>query len=83
MLFRSASSNEATNSFTTLTATMDITIAYDATGMTMARETQIQLYKYNHAKGIYEVVVATLDTANNRVTARIKEAGHYVLMTNL
>ena len=78
-----ASSNEATNSFTTLTATMDITIAYDATGMTMARETQIQLYKYNHAKGIYEVVVATLDTANNRVTARIKEAGHYVLMTNL
>lgn len=78
-----ASSNEETKAFTTLSAAMDISISYDATGMTMARETQIQLYKYNHAKGVYEVVVATLDTANNRVTARINEAGHYVLMTNM
>ena len=77
-----ASSNESTKAFTTLVSTMDLTIYYDPTGMTMARETQIQLYKYNASTGGYDVVVATLDTTNNRVTARIKTAGHYVLMTN-
>jgi hypothetical protein len=77
-----ASSNESVRAFSQLTGTMDLTLYYDATGMTMAKETQVQLYKYNVGTGTYSIVAATLDTANNRVTARIKDAGHYVLMTN-
>ncbi len=77
-----ASSNESVRAFNQLTGTMDVTLYYDATGMTIAKETQVQLYKYNAGTGNYAVVAATLDTANNRVTARIKDAGHYVLMTN-
>ena len=77
-----ASSNESVRAFSQLTGTMDLTLYYDATGMTMAKETQVQLYKYNVSTGTYGIVAATLDTANNRVTARIKDAGHYVLMTN-
>lgn len=77
-----ASSNEETKAFTQLSGTMDVIFMYDEASVTMAREAQIQLYKYNARTGGYEVVPATLDTTNNRVTARIKDAGHYVLMTN-
>ncbi len=77
-----ASSNEDTRAFTALAGTMDVIFKYDGANINMARQSQIQLYKYNTRTGNYEVVPATLDTANNRVTARIKDAGHYVLMTN-
>lgn len=77
-----ASSNESTKAFNQLTATMDITIYYTPTGMTTSDEAQIQLYKYNQSTGTYSIVVSTVDTVNNRVTARIKDAGHYVLMGN-
>jgi len=77
-----ASSNESVRAFSQLSGTMDLTLYYDQAGMTLAKESQVQLYKYNVGTGTYAVVAATLDTANNRVTVRIKDAGHYVLMTN-
>lgn len=76
------SSNESTRAFTQATSTLDYTIYFDAAGLTIAQKSQIQLFKYNTATATYEVVSAVLDTTNNRVTARIKDAGHYVLMTN-
>ncbi|OJV62970.1 MAG: hypothetical protein BGO41_09705 [Clostridiales bacterium 38-18] len=77
-----ASSNELTKSFTQLASTMDLTLYYDATGLTTAGEAQIQMYKYNPSTGTYTAVSATVDTINNRVTARIKDSGHYVLLAN-
>lgn len=76
------SSNESTRAFTQATSTLDYTIYFDAAGLTIAQKSQIQLFKYNTATATYELVSAVLDTTNNRVTARIKDAGHYVLMTN-
>ena len=77
-----ATSNELTRAFTQLSSTMDMTLSYNPAGLTLAQRSQIQLYKYNPSTGTYAVVAATLDTSNNRVTARIKDSGHYVLMTN-
>lgn len=77
-----ATSNELTRAFTQLTSTMDMTISFNPAGMTQAQKSQIQLFRYNPSTGTYAVVTATLDTVNNRVTARIRDAGHYVLMTN-
>ena len=77
-----ATSNEQTKAFTQLSSTMDLTLYFNPIGLTMAQKSQIQLFKYNPSTGTYSVVTATLDTTNNRVTTRIKDAGHYVLMTN-
>lgn len=77
-----ASSNDVVQKFTALSGSLDLTLNYNATGMTQAKEMQIQLYKYNTSTGSYQVVPATLDTNGNRVSARINEAGHYVLLTN-
>jgi hypothetical protein len=77
-----ASSNEVVEKFAALSGSLDFTLNYNATGMTLAKEMQIQLYKYNTRTGTYEVVPATLDTNGNKVSARINEAGHYVLLTN-
>lgn len=76
------SGNEDARTFQTLSGTMDVTFNYNPAGLTLAKELQVQLYKYNLSTGTYQPVQATLDTNLNRVTARINEAGHYVLMTN-
>lgn len=76
------SANEDARTFQTLSGSMDITLNYNPAGLTLSKELQIQLYKYNISTGAYQPVQATLDTNLNRVTARITEAGHYVLMTN-
>jgi hypothetical protein len=77
-----ASSNEQTQRFDQLTGNLDLTLFYDDKYLTMAKESQIQLYKYNSATGSYDLYTSTLDAANNSVTARINSAGHYVLLTN-
>jgi hypothetical protein len=77
-----ASSNAQTQRFDQLTGNMDLTLFYDDKYLTVAKEVQIQLYKYNSATSSYDLYTSTLDTANNSVTARINSAGHYVLLTN-
>jgi len=77
-----ASSDEETTGFTKLSGPIDFVISYEDTYLDMASEGQIALYKYDSTKGTYLLFNATLDTTNNSVTARITEAGHYVLLTN-
>ena len=77
-----ASSNRGVQAFTALSGTLDFTIHYGSAGLTQAKELQLQLYKYNPRTNSYEPVQATVDRANKRVTARITESGHFVLMTN-
>jgi hypothetical protein len=76
------SSNDVVKGYTALAGTMDVTFNYDASALTTAQEIQIQLYKYNPQTGAFEPYDDLLDTVGNRVTARIKEAGDYVLLTN-
>ncbi|GAU77808.1 IPT/TIG domain-containing protein [Fusibacter sp. 3D3] len=77
-----AVSNESIKSFDLLSQSMDVTMVYEDTFLNMAQESQIKIYKYSHAKNSYEPIEGLLDTDKNYVTARITQAGHYVLMTN-
>lgn len=77
-----ATSNQRTLAFDTLSGTLDMVIPFDGANMTLAQKLQIQLYRYNPTTAAYEVVAATVDSNTNRVTARITQSGHYVLMTN-
>lgn len=73
---------DSVKTFNKLSQSMDFGIVYDDTYISMAQESQIQLYKYNDATNKYELYESILETDSNRVTARITEAGHYVLLTN-
>jgi len=77
-----ATSDNSTKTFSTLSQSMDFSLLYDDSFITMAQESQISLYKYNSSINAYEPYTAVLEADKNRVTARIQEAGHYVLLTN-
>lgn len=77
-----ATSDDSTKTFSALSQSMDFSILYDDSFITMAQESQIGLYKYNSSTNAYEPYTAVIESDKNRVTARIQQAGHYVLLTN-
>jgi hypothetical protein len=77
-----ASANEGASAFDTLSGTMDVTFNYNPQGLSLADELQIRLYKYDTRTGTYSPVEATIDTGLNRITTRINQAGHFVILTN-